>query len=327
MNYSLLLLSFGITFFMFIPFIGLLYKLKLRDRGTARLDAQGKKTPIFSSLKKSKEGTPTGGGILIVVLGIIMTLVAAPGTLGYAVALSLGLFGFIGFIDDLYRIGNKRVRLLGLGLKTKFVLQIVFGIILALYLESVTNSLTLIPGLIAVSGVVQIILVTLTIVFVSNAFNISDGVDGLSIGLFIVMLLGISLISSSSDHISSIIAILVGSSLAYLYFNIPPARVFMGDTGSIGLGSIITVLLVLEDKFYLLPLLCLPIIVEAFSSLLQLLSKKFLGRKLFPIAPFHHLLEYRGWAEATVTMRFWLIGVLCMIVTVVVNGLTNGSGG
>lgn len=319
MNYLIVLIFCLLTVILYIPTIRILYWLRLQDRSTKRLDTEGNQTPIFSSLKATKDGTPTGGGVLIVLTSILGLMTMPVSFASQIIVSSLLLFGSIGLLDDLKRIGYKNAKLLGLGFKTKLILQMVAAFFLSSLLVSNTSSITILPGVIFTNQLGLFLLFVLLIIFMANAFNITDGVDGLSIGLFIILMIGFSAVPFVSQDILPAISILLGTSLAYLYFNIPPARILMGDTGSLGLGAVIPVLFILTDKLYLLPIFGGAFIFEAFTSLVQLSSKRFLKRKVFPIAPFHHLLEWRGWTESKVTMRLWWAGIvlaLCALTVV-----------
>jgi phospho-N-acetylmuramoyl-pentapeptide-transferase len=158
---------------------------------------------------------------------------------------------------------------------------------------------------------------TLAIVFMSNAFNIIDGIDGLSSGSLLITLIPLTvLVMNTTNNLSDLVLIfiLVGAGLAYLYFNIKPARLFMGDTGALALGSIIAVLTLTTGTLYLLPVFGAVYFVDALSSLVQWASKYFFnGKKIFKIAPIHHHFEAIGWEDTKVVFRFWLAHVFCSL--------------
>ena len=143
-----------------------------------------------------------------------------------------------------------------------------------------------------------------------NAFNIADGLDGLAPGLLLICLGAFLAISSTAldSTLAIFIAILIGSVSAFLYFNIYKARIWLGDVGSMSLGASLAVIGLLNNKILALAVIGGVFIIEIGSSLLQILSKKYLGRKIFPVAPFHLLLLKRGWEEPKIVMRAWLLG-------------------
>ena len=149
----------------------------------------------------------------------------------------------------------------------------------------------------------------------TNAFNITDGLDGLAAGLFLICLLAFLVINSSLDQqLGVFISVLVGSVAAFLYFNIYRARLWLGDVGSLSLGAVLAVIGLLTGKILALMIIGGVFVIEAGSSLIQLLSKKYLGRKAFPVAPFHLYLQNKRWEEPKIVMRAWLIGFFLAIV-------------
>ena len=148
------------------------------------------------------------------------------------------------------------------------------------------------------------------IVSFTNAFNIVDGLDGLAAGLFLISVGAFLAISSTQldQGLGIFIALLMGSVIAFLYFNVFPARIWLGDVGSLALGATIAIIGLLTGKIFALAVIGSIFIAEASSSLIQLLSKKILGRKIFPASPLHLYLQYRGWEEPKIVMRAWIVG-------------------
>jgi phospho-N-acetylmuramoyl-pentapeptide-transferase len=153
-------------------------------------------------------------------------------------------------------------------------------------------------------------LFVLAVVATSNAVNISDGLDGLAGGLLAISYGTFGVIALLQGHIllSGFCFTAVGALLSYLWFNIYPARFFMGDVGSFAFGTSLGVVAMLTNTLFLLPIIGILFVIEAGSSLLQIFSKRVFGRKIFLSAPIHHHLEAKGWPETKVTMRFWVIG-------------------
>ncbi len=174
-------------------------------------------------------------------------------------------------------------------------------------------------------GWLLIPLFILVVVSTSNAVNISDGIDGLAGGLLInaYAAFGVIALFQGNYGIAGYCFTVVGALLAYVWFNIAPARFVMGDVGSFALGTSLGVVAMLTDTLVLLPLIGLVFVLEAGSSLLQITSKKLFHRKIFIAAPIHHHFEAQGWPKTKVTMRFWVIGQTVAVIGVVL-ALTTG---
>lgn len=233
-------------------------------------------------------------------------------------------FGFLGLYDDFLKtFGFKRTRFWGLRFRHKLLIQLVLALGLA-YLLFTQMSLGVVSlplvGRLGL-GIWYVPLAALVIVFCANAFNITDGLDGLASGLFLINLAAFWYLATFSPFEGDIlvfISILLGSVLAFLYFNIYPARIWMGDTGALAFGAILGVMALMTDSTAALPLVAGVFFVEAFSSLGQMISKKYFGRKVLSIAPLHHHLENVGWPETKVVMRFWLFGAICAFLGIAV---------
>jgi phospho-N-acetylmuramoyl-pentapeptide-transferase len=163
-------------------------------------------------------------------------------------------------------------------------------------------------------------LFVLAVVSTSNAVNISDGMDGLSGGLLTSAYgaFGAIALLQGNYGLAGFCLTVVGALISYLWFNIAPARFLMGDVGSFSLGTALGVVAMLTNTLLLLPIIGLVFVAEAGSSLLQILSKKILHRKIFIAAPVHHHFNALGWEKTKITMRFWLIGQLCALVGLIV---------
>lgn len=321
---GILLLSLAFTGTLLVPFINLLYTLRFRQKQVRSRKRGGQR-----ELHNWKVGTPIGGGILIIVSVLLFSSLFYLFTnyemnwTTVALLLTLGLFGLLGLYDDVrkfFRLGRARARVLPAWFK--LVLQLLAGTVIAwvLYQHIGIDSIH-IPVIGSLVGIEQLDLglwfipfATLTIVSSSNAFNITDGLDGLSTGLLLIALTALwylASLSPLSGDVILFIAVLIGALLAFLYFNIFPARLWMGDTGSLAFGAMIAVVALLIDKALVLPFVGGMFVIEGGSSLLQIASKNFRnGKKVFLLAPLHLHFEKLGWDETKVTMRFWLFGVI-----------------
>ena len=227
----------------------------------------------------------------------------------------------VGVIDDVINIFGSGRGAAGLRGPIKFFLISCVGLALGWFFAvklGWVNILVPFFGNVEVGVVAMILIFAFAVVATSNAVNISDGLDGLSGGLAIMTYGAYSVIALFQGNILlfGFCLTVVGWLLSYVWFNVPPARFMMGDTGSFALGAGLGVVAMMTNSFLLLPIIGLPFVVEAGSSLLQLASKKFFHRKIFISAPLHHHLEAKGWGEAKVVMRFWIIAGVCAIVGV-----------
>lgn len=313
---GLVLLSFGATSICMVPFIDLLFFLKHKLE-KQQVVLKKSETPIHDRLMKADVGIPSGGGILVILILLAFNI-------GYAlfnspvddISLKILLFtlisfGALGFIDDVKLIFTKRVgKFLGLGRRKMLLIQLLLA-------TSIAGMLYFMGGLnnIYISGLGNFIigswyipLATFVIVAFANAYNISDGLDGLSAGLLLICLFAyLALNSQALDlTLASFIGIWIGSLFAFLYFNIWPARIFLGDAGSLAFGATLAVVGLLTGKILALGIIGGMFVIIVLSSLLQIISKKVIKRKIFPIAPIHMYFKYIGWEEPKIVTRFWL---------------------
>jgi phospho-N-acetylmuramoyl-pentapeptide-transferase len=299
---------------------------------------------------QKKAGTPTMGGVLIIISIVVPTLLWADLTYGYvwiAIAALLG-FGWIGFLDDYAKITNRRN--LGLTGKRKLIYQFSAAFVVAalmLLMRAYGGFSTAInipfakqfqPSLLIESllhnpwtyvlGVAPFcIFVGLVVVFVSNAVNLTDGLDGLAIGLMVVAAGALTVLTYAGGHAelaqylqlarnphSSELTIFCGSmtgaSLGFLWYNAHPAEIFMGDVGSLGLGGALAVVAVLIKQEVLLLFIGGVFILEAVSVVLQVGSFKLRHKRIFKMAPLHHHFEQLGWSESKIIARFWIAGLV-----------------
>lgn len=314
---GLVLLSFIITSIFMVPFIDLLFYLKRRFEKKQKDPHKLSETPIHDQLMKADEGTPSGGGILLI---LILAVVSG----GYAflnpavdrmhliiLLITLLSFGSLGLADDIkFIVTRRKGKFLGLGRKKMLIIQLILASAIAslLYFLAGLNNFYIATLGNFVMNVWYIPLAALIIVSFANAYNISDGLDGLSAGLLLICLFAfLALTSQALDlTLASFIGIWIGLLFSYLYFNVWPARIFLGDAGAFGFGATLAVVGLLTGKILALAIIggCFIIIVS--SSLLQILSKKFLGKKILPVAPIHMYFKYIGWEEPKIVTRFWL---------------------
>lgn len=272
----------------------------------------------------TKMGTPTMGGIMFIIpVAIVSVLLNAVSLLGIDVLGSSILlplivmiaFGVLGAIDDWEGIRGPR-RGLGMRARTKFLLQIILAIIAAFILKNYANVPQMYwPGSGAVFnlGIWYIPLATFVIVAMSNAVNLTDGLDGLA-GLIAATAFaaygGIALMQGNL-FLGRFCFTIVGALFGFLWFNVHPAMLFMGDTGSLSIGALLGVVSLMTGQWLLLPLIAIIPISNIASDVLQVAYFKFThGKRLFRMAPLHHHFELIGWSETQVVQRFWLISLL-----------------
>lgn len=199
----------------------------------------------------------------------------------------------------------------------KFLIQIILGTVLGYWVYSTgTGSELWIPLLGSINiGILVIPFSIAAVLGMTNAVNFTDGLDGLSAGIAFISLCGFLLISilENNSEIALLTSTSIGALVTYLYFNIPPARVQMGDIGSFSLGSLLTVIAFSLGKPLLLLIMGLPYVVEFMSVIVQSIYRRIFGRRLISMAPLHHHLEMIGWSEEKVVMRFWLFTIISVI--------------
>lgn len=330
---GLLLFSWFTSSILYVPFIRLLYKWRFQRVKQKTLDAFEKRTPIFDRFHQKKAGTPVGGGLLIILLTtlfypvmlLIMKYFWVPITSVYPMGSEIKIllftfvsFGVLGLLDDAKKtFAITSPKFFGLRLRHKLLLEIILAVIIGFWL---VHDLKIDILYIPLVGVVQmgwwfVALAVLIIISFANAYNITDGLDGLATGVLLIALVAFWVISASilDSALSVFIAIWLGSLLAFLYFNVFPARIFMGDVGALSFGATLAVVALILGKAPALVIIGGVFVVEVASSLLQLVWKKFFGRKLFSAAPLHLWLQHKGWPEPKIVMRFWVISIVFAI--------------
>ncbi len=295
-------------------------------------------TPIYSALHARKSGTPTMGGVLI--WGTVLLLLAVFWLVGQMVPagllqrlnfwsrpetyLPVGMMmvaAVVGLVDDFYNVRQRGAHGGGLRARHRLLLYALIAAIGAWWFFFKLDWTTLhIPfaGNLDI-GAWYIPLFMLVIIATSFSVNNADGLDGLAGGLLLACFAAYATIAFGQGKIelASLLAVVIGSLIAFLWFNIPPARFFMGDTGAMSLGVTLGVVAMLTNTLLLLPVIALPFVIESASVLIQLASRRLRGRKVFLSAPLHHHFEAKGWSEPKIVMRFWLVGGLTAVIGLV----------
>lgn len=272
-----------------------------------------------------KQGTPTMGGIgiyaaiLVTVIAVSLFLGAA-GTGDIWVISAVGLlYGLIGFTDDYIKVAARDN--LGLRAWQKLVLQVAIGLLFGIYIMKCTAAGSKIWIPFANSeidlGVLFPIFVTFTMVAMSNSVNLSDGMDGLCGGISIIFALFFAWMLDTAQFKSSSLYMLAvaGACLGFLFFNRYPAKIFMGDTGSMALGGGMTAAIMLTKMELLIPIAGFVFVAEALSVIIQVVSFKLTGKRVFRMAPLHHHFEEGGMKETSVVGMFWIATLLCCVIS------------
>jgi len=330
---GLLIFSFLATSVFLLPFINLLYKLRFQRKAQETKDAFDKPTPIFDRLHAHKKGTPVGGGFLVILvvcllfatlfplikfLGIVVTHVYPIKEEINIIFFTFISFALLGLYDDIMKFFKfKQTGFFGLRMRHKFAIQWVLAFITSFMLYfNLKIDIFYIPffGVFKL-GFLFIPLSAFVIVSFANAVNITDGLDGLAPGLLMICLFAFWFLSASilDTPLSFFLALWLGSLIAFLYFNVYPARVWLGDVGALSFGATLAVVGLLLGKVMALVIVGGIFIVEILSSLFQLLYKKHKGKKLFSVAPFHLWLQNKGWEEPKIVTRAWLAGIMLAI--------------
>jgi phospho-N-acetylmuramoyl-pentapeptide-transferase len=331
---GLLLFSFLTTSILVVPFINLLYKLKFQRQKQKTLDFQNQRTPIFDKFHRQKSGTPVGGGLLIIFAVTVLFLSLFPLikfsnifiSSNYRIDSEIAVifFTFIGFAllglyDDVLKFfGFQKTGFFGLRMIHKLILQLLLSLAISFFVVfQLGINFVYVPFFGPVTlGWFSVPLYTTIIIAFANFFNISDGLDGLSCGLLMIALFAFWFLSNHSldTPISLFLALWIGALIAFLYFNVYPARIWLGDVGSLSFGATIALIAILLGKLVPLIVVGIPFIVEGLSSAVQIFSKIYLKRKIFPAAPFHLTLQKYGWEEPKIVFRAWLAGIILAVV-------------
>lgn len=335
-------LTFVVAFGLTPVLAYFLYKYRfgksIRDTGS---------TPVYSRLHAKKAGTPVGGGIIVWLTVFLLALffwllahflpsglterlnfLTRPQTLlplGALVASAL-----VGLTDDFLNVRRIGPHGGGIGgIKARLVLYTVVATFGAWwFFYKLEWSIIHVPGV----GDFEIgwwYMPLFVLVLVSTAFSVNeaDGLDGLAGGILLFCFGAYTALSFAMGRVelAMFCAAIAGGLLAFLWFNVYPARFFMGDTGAMSMGMTLGVIAMLTNSALVLPIIAFPLVIESASVIGQVFSKKFLGKKIFASAPIHHHFEAKGWPETKVTMRFWIMAAVSASVGLVVGLLGMGS--
>lgn len=278
-----------------------------------------------------KAGTPTMGGVIILIALIIpvMWYSSASREVWLALFVTLG-HGLIGFIDDFIKVVLKRN--LGLKAKQKLAGQIIMAIGLVYfattYLGIDTDLWVPILGLNVDFGPLYYVLIFFVLVGTTNAVNLTDGLDGLAAGTSIIAALSYAYIALTFRQFDLAIfcMALAGACLGFLKFNAYPAKVFMGDTGSLAIGGALAAVAVMTKTELLLVIVGGVFVIEALSVIIQVFSFKTTGKRVFLMSPIHHHFELKGWSEVKVVSTFWFAGVMFSAAAIIILFLSRAGG-
>lgn len=334
---GLIIFSFLVNSVLIVPFINLLYKLKLTRRKEAPKTG---KVPLFDKLHDIKAGTPVGGGILTVAVVSILFAIL------YPVAAKMGVFiqtafdarselfvifftfisfGVLGLLDDLVKIFGKGQKgaspfglAYGLTRKNKFILQCLLAFFIAymiyLHLGIQIIHIPIFNKLINI-GFWYVPFAAFVIISFANAVNITDGLDGLASGLLLICLTVFGVIAAGNldTPLSMFISLWIGALIAFLYFNVYPARIFLGDTGALAFGAMLAVIGLITGSIVALVVIGGIFVIEAASSIIQIFGWRVFHKPIFPLAPIHHTFLAIGWEEPKIVMRAWIAGIILAI--------------
>ena len=286
----------------------------------------------------SKAGTPTMGGLMILISVTISTILWADlsnALVWYALAVMVG-YGLIGFGDDFLKLTKKNVK--GLPGKLKLLAQIIIGLAVTYgvmhTLPDNINTHIAIPSfkdLFINIGLFFPVWAVLVIVGASNAVNLTDGLDGLAIVPIAITAASFGLICylvgrmdfadylnipyvPGTGELAIICGSLIGGSMGFLWYNAPPAKIFMGDTGSLAMGGVLGAISVMTKHELVLAIVGGLFVIETLSVIIQVASFKLTGKRVFAMAPLHHHFEKKGWSEPTVVIRFWIIAMIFALI-------------
>jgi phospho-N-acetylmuramoyl-pentapeptide-transferase len=283
---------------------------------------------------KTKQGVPTMGGLLVLISVLISSILWCRLDNDFVILVLGGMvwLGILGFIDDYLKIVEKNAK--GMSGKAKLIGQTVLAIIVGLFIMNKVGTELYIPFIknaVLNLGVLYILFTWFVIVGASNAVNLTDGLDGLAIGCTIFVALTYSVFAyitgnavvakylqifylPGAGELSCLCAALVGAGLGFLWFNSYPANVFMGDTGSLAIGGTLAIVSVVLKKEILLVIVGGIFVIESLSVMLQVLSYKLTGKRIFLMSPIHHHFQIKGWPESKITVRFWIIAAILALV-------------
>jgi len=311
----------------------LINTLRFRQKGGQPIREDGPPDHLLT-----KQGTPTMGGFLILLALSVATLLWADLSNGYVwVALGVTIaFGAIGFLDDYLKVTKRDSK--GISYHLKLLLQAIVAGVATIWITQMlpvdlatTLAVPFFKTVLFDLGSGFLIFAIVVMIGASNAVNLTDGLDGLAIGPVMIAAAVFALIAYLTGHavFSSYLQIpnvpgagelsvfcggLIGGGLGFLWFNAPPAKVFMGDTGSLAMGGALGVISVITKHELVLAIVGGLFVLETISVIVQVVSYKLTGKRVFAMAPLHHHFEKKGWAEATIVIRFWIIAIILALI-------------
>lgn len=322
--FILMSLTFLVAILWTPAFTDFLFKNRLGKR-IRQTGFDEKAAPIFYSLHKGKENTPTMGGLLIwITAGIVTLVLNLDRAQTWLPLFTLVSCGVIGAIDDLMNIRGIGPNRGGMRFRDRFILYAIIAAIGAYWFYvKLGFSIMHIPYVGNIEmGFWYVPLFIFVLVFTAFSANETDGLDGLAGGVMATCFTAYTFIALFQDkpELAGFCATIVGAILAFLWFNIYPARFIMGDTGIMALGMTLGVVAFLTNSVFVLPIIGIVLLIEALSVIIQITSKKLRhGKKIFLSAPIHHHFEALGWPETKVTMRFWIIAAIGSVVGLILS--------
>lgn len=310
MDFQLILLTIGVSFILAVIASPILIPLLRRLKFGQQIRGEGPQ----SHLKKA--GTPTMGGIVIILAFTLSFLKfsSVANTDFYVLLIGTLGFGLVGFLDDYIKIVFKRS--LGLTPRQKLFGQILFAIIICVLLAREGQSTAIgIPGTdfsFDWSGWFYYPFIVIMMLATTNAVNFTDGLDGLLSGVSAIAFGAFAVVAMQATSLPAAVcaAAMIGAVLGFLVFNAHPAKVFMGDTGSLGIGGAISTIAIVTKSELLLIVIGGIFVIEMLSVVLQVTSFKLRGKRIFKMSPIHHHFELSGWSEWRVVITFWAVGVV-----------------
>ena len=307
-----LLLAFAVVMILMPAYIRL-----LRAAGMGKqISVEGPEAHL------SKGGTPTMGGLLliIVVLGIFLLIRGFPRGGIIAPLLTLFLVGLLGAVDDYLNARTGE----GISARQKMLWLVVVGVVTAFQIQTTYDIQTLfVPfvGDVPIAPWVYTAFAAFAIIAAANGVNLTDGLDGLAAGTLVFAFVAYLLIALLNEpiqpNLAFLCALIIGALLGFLWFNVHPAQVFMGDSGSLALGAALAVTALITSQILLLPLIGLVFVIETGSVVIQRVYFRVThGKRLFRFTPLHHHFELLGWDEEKITLRFWIFGIIVGLIGV-----------
>ncbi len=320
-----ILLTFALVVILMPPFIVLLRRIGFGKR--IRVEGPGS--------HMVKEGTPTMGGVLMIaVVGVAAVLFHFLGNgefLGpqtIAPILTLLFIGALGMFDDYLNATTGE----GIRIRQKLLWQIAAGLFIAYQVQDTYDITALsVPfvGEVGVEPWFYILFAAFAIVATTNGVNFTDGLDGLAGGTLIFAFVAYMIIAllAGQTQLAVLCALLIGTLLGFLWFNVHPAQIFMGDSGALSMGATLAVISLITGQILLLPLIGIIFVLEVGSDIVQIGYYKLTRKRIFKMAPLHHHFELSGWDEEKITMRFWIVAVLAAMLGVTFFFSTMGPAG